>query len=379
VGFTQAGTMRGSYDCIVIGGGIVGAATARALAARGRRILLLDRGMPGGEASGAAAGMLAPQIEATADDPILALALAARDRYPGLVTELDHRTGVNVGYRPGGIALIAFDAEEAARLRARVEAQCAMGLEAEWLDRAALAARHPGIGPAALGALLAPRDACVNNVTLTAALLADAARHGAEIADHEEAMQVLIQAGRVAAVATARRRYSSGAVVVAAGAWSGRLAGLPRPLPVEPVRGQMAAVTWPTGEPAGVLFGRHVYVVPRGEDALLGSTMERAGFEKDTTAGGLAHIFEETAALLPVLRAQRVHRVWAGLRPMTPDGRPLIGADPEVAGLVYATGHGRNGILLGPLTGEIVRDLVLEGTTTFDIAACAVTRAMPRP
>ncbi len=370
--------MSASYDCIVIGGGIVGAAAARALAARGRRILLLDRGMPGGEASGAAAGMLAPQIEASADDPLLPLALAARDRYPELVAELDRRTGVNVGYRTGGITLVAFGEARAAELKAQVDAQRAMGLDAEWLDRPALARRHPGIGPAATGALLAPRDACVNNVTLTAALLADAARYGAEIADHEEATEVVITARRVVAVATARRRYSTGAAVVAAGAWSPALKGLPRRLPVEPVRGQMALVTWPPREPAGILFGRHVYVVPRGDDALLGSTMERAGFEKDTTAGGLAHVFEETAALLPALLAQRVRSVWAGLRPMTPDGRPLIGVDPEVARLVYATGHGRNGILLGPLTGEIVRDLVLEGATSFDLAACAVTRRFPR-
>jgi glycine oxidase len=254
-----------------------------------------------------------------------------------------------------------------------------MGLEAEWLDRAALARRHPGIGPDALGALLAPRDACVNNVTLTAALLADAARYGAEIAAHEEATEVVIRAGRAVAVSTARRRYSTGAAVVAAGAWSGRLAGLPRPLPVEPVRGQIASVTWPAGEPAGILFGRHVYVVPRGEDALLGSTMESAGFAKDTTPGGLGAIFAGTAALLPAIAAQPIHRSWAGLRPVTPDGRPLIGPDPEVAGLWYATGHGRKGILLGPLTGEIVRDLVVDGATRWDIRPCDVTRFDRRP
>ncbi len=368
--------MSASYDCIVIGGGIVGAASARALAARGRRVLLVDRGMPGGEASGAAAGMLAPQIEASSEDPLLPLALAARDLYPDLVAELDRRTGVNVGYRTGGIALAAFDAADAARLRDQARAQCAMGLEAEWLERTALERRHPGIGSTALGAFLAPRDACVNNVMLTAALLADATRYGAEIADHEEATALETGHGRISAVVTSRRRYSTGAAVVAAGAWSGALKGLPRQLPVEPVRGQMAAVTWPTGEPTGILFGRHVYVVPRGEDALLGSTMEHVGFQKDTTAGGLAHIFRETSALLPALLEQRVHRVWAGLRPVTPDGRPLIGADPEVAGLVYATGHGRNGILLGPLTGEIVRDLVLEGrdTSAHPLGACAVTR-----
>ena len=366
--------MSTSYDCVIVGGGIVGAATARALAARRQRVLLLDRGMPGGEASGAAAGMLAPQIEAEAGDPVLPLAVAARRRHAELAPELNERTGVNVGWAGGGCVQVALDAAEAARLRAQVGAQRALGLQAEWLDRPALERRHPGIGPAALGALLAPDDARVNNVTLTAALLADAVRHGAEVVDHEEVTGVAIGSARVTAVTTARRHYATAAVVVAAGAWSPALAGLPRPLPVEPVRGQIALVTWPAGEPKGILFGRHVYIVPRGEEAILGSTMEHAGFAKDTTPAGLAHIFAGTAALLPAVAEQRVQRSWAGLRPMTPDGRPILGADPEVTGLWYATGHGRNGVLLGPLTGEIVRDLMLNGTTPFDLSAFSVTR-----
>lgn len=367
--------MSGSaYDCVVIGGGIVGAATARALATRGNRILLLERAMPGAEASGAAAGMLTPQVEVTADDPILPLAIAARERYRELAAELDRRTGVNVGYAAGGSVQVALADAEVAPLQAQVEAQRAAGLRAEWLDRSALERRHPGIGPAARGALLAPDDARVNNVSLTAALLADAVRHGAEVADHEEATEIVVAAGRVTAVVTRQRRYGTGGAVVAGGAWSPSLRGLPRPLPVEPIRGQIAVVTWPAGEPAGVMFGGHVYIVPRGDDALLGSTMEHAGFAKDTTPGGLATIFAGTSALLPAIAAQRIHRSWAGLRPVTPDGRPLIGPDPEVAGLWYATGHGRKGILLGPLTGEIVRDLVLDGATPWDIRPCDVTR-----
>ncbi len=366
--------MSAAYEAIVIGGGVVGAATVRALAARGRRVLLLERAMPGAEASGAAAGMLAPQIEVLADDPILPLAIAARGRYPALVEELDRRTGVNVGYHAGGSVQLALDADEAALLQHQVAAQRALGLRAEWLDRAALVRRHPGVGAAALGALLAPDDARVNNVTLTAALLADAIRHGAEIVDHEEATGVIVTSARVTGVETGKRRYSAGAAVVAAGAWSPALRGLPRSLRIEPIRGQIAVVSWPRGEPAGVLFGRHAYVVPRGSEALLGSTMEAAGFAKDTTPGGLAQVFTGTAALLPALAAQPVLRTWAGLRPVTPDGRPLIGADPDVAGLWYATGHGRKGILLGPLTGEIVRDLMLEGATAWDISPCAVTR-----
>jgi len=371
--------MSSAYDCVVVGGGVVGAAAARALAACGSRILLLDRAMPGGEASGAAAGMLAPQIEVLADDPILPLAIAARGRYAELVPELDRRTGVNVGYDAGGSVQVALDDDEAAVLAVQVEAQRALGLKAEWLDRAALARRHPGIGPAAKGALFAPDDARVNNVTLTAALLADAVRYGAEVADHEEVTEIVTRSARVSAVVTRRGRYATGAVVVAAGAWSPGLRGLPRALPIEPIRGQMAVVTWPAGEPTGVLFGRHVYIVPRGDDALLGSTMEHAGFAKDTTPGGLALIYGGTAALLPAMGAQRIHRTWAGLRPITPDGRPLIGPDPDVAGLVYAAGHGRKGILLGPLTGEIVRDLVRDGATSWDIGACAVTRFDRRP
>ncbi len=366
--------MSAAYDAVVIGGGVVGAATARALAARGRRVLLLERAMPGAEASGAAAGMLAPQIEVLADDPILPLAIAARGRYPALVEELDRRTGVNVGYHAGGSVQVALDAGEAEQLRRQVAAQTALGLRAEWLDRAALVRRHPGVGAAAQGALLAPDDARVNNVTLTAALLADAIRHGAEIVDHEQAIGILVAGPRVTGVETAQRRYAAGAVVVAAGAWSPALRGLPRPLRIEPIRGQIAVVTWPRGEPAGVLFGRHTYVVPRGSEALLGSTMESAGFAKDTTPGGLAQVFAGTTALLPSLASQPLLRSWAGLRPVTPDGRPLIGPDPDVAGLWYATGHGRKGILLGPLTGEIVRDLMLEGATGWDISSCSVTR-----
>lgn len=371
--------MSAAYDCIVIGGGIVGAATARALAARERRVLLLERAMPGSEASGAAAGMLTPQVEVLPGDPLLPLAIAARERYAELVAELDRRTGVNVGYAGGGSVQVALDDDDASLLERQAGEQRAIGLRAEWLDRAALARRHPGIAPAARGALLAPDDARVNNVTLTAALLADAIRYGAEIVDHEAVTEVVIKSGRVASVSTSRRRYSTSAAVVAAGAWSPALRGLPRPLPVEPVRGQMAVVTWPAGEPTGVLFGRHVYVVPRGSDALLGSTMESAGFAKDNTPGGLAHVFGGSVAMLPALASQRIHRTWAGLRPVTPDGRPLLGADPEVEGLWYATGHGRKGILLAPLTGEIIRDLILDGATRWDIAPCAVTRFAGRP
>jgi len=362
------------YDAIVIGAGIVGTATARALALAGRRVFVPERGWPGGEATAAAAGMLAPQVETSPGDPLLSLGIAARDRYAELVAKLERDGAQELGYRACGVALVAFDEERAAELRAQVAAQRALGLEAEWLDRAALLKRHPGIGPEALGALLAPRDGAIDNVKLAAALLASGARAGVEFAEREEVFELLVRGGRVAGVRTSRMIRETDTVVLAAGAWSPSIRGLPRSLRVMPARGQMALVPWPGGEPDAVLFGRHTYALRRGDAAILGSTMEWAGFEPVTTEEGMDRIRRETGALLPALLGQPVRKRWAGLRPMTPDGRPIIGRDPEVDGLFYATGHGRNGILLGPLTGDIIRDLVVRGETPYDLSPYAVER-----
>lgn len=360
------------YDCIVLGAGIAGAAAARALAREGRRVLVLERERPGSEASGAAAGMLAPQVEASHEDTGLALALAARDRYPALIAELA-AAGLPVEFNRAGITLVAFDPARAAELRATVEAQRAMGLDAEWLDAAALKRRQPGIGPEAVGALLAPHDGSVDNVTLMDALVTDATRHGAQLV-HSAATEVVIRHGRVAGVRTAAGLEEAPAVVLAAGPWSALVPGLPRRLPIEPVRGQMAAARWPAAVPRMVLFGRGAYVVPRHDEAVLGSTMEKTGFEKSTTPEGLDHIRRETTRLLPALGETAFTRAWAGLRPMTPDHRPIIGRDPDVEGLFYDTGHGRNGILLGPLCGDVVRDLVVRGETTWELQPYRVDR-----
>lgn len=364
--------MSKPYDAIVAGAGIVGLSAARALAREGRRVLLLDRGTPGAEASGAAAGMLAPQIEASASDPMLPLTLAGRDAYRPLVRDLA-QAGHPVDLEFGGIALVAFDDHRAHELVDEVAAQRRMGLDTRWLDQAALRKHQPGIGPAALGALLAPGDGRVDQVALCDALFADGKREGVTF-ERAVVTGIAIAQGRVTGVRTAAGARDAAAVVLAAGSWSPEIEGLPHRVPVEPVRGQMAAAPWPAGLPRTVLFGRGAYVVPRGGEAILGSTMEHSGFDKHTTSAGLSHIREETEALLPALHHATWTRTWAGLRPVTPDMRPVIGIDPDVRGLVYATGHGRNGILLGPITGDIVRDLVVRGETRWDLTPYLVTR-----
>ncbi|MFI5206403.1 MAG: glycine oxidase ThiO [Gemmatimonadales bacterium] len=364
--------MTDRFDVAIVGAGVVGLAAARALALAGRRVLVLDPGSPGGEASAASAGMLAAQIEAHAGEALLRFGIAGRERHQALAADCA-AAGNPYPLSMSGIAVVAFDDARASELEAQAAAQRALGLEAEWLTRAALARRQPGISEEARGAFFAPHDGFLDNVALCAALAATARASGAAfVTDAARSLQT--RAGQVSGVRGARGEFEAATVVIAAGAWSGAIGGLPRLLPVEPVRGQMAEVPWPVGEPRNVLFGRAGYAVPRAGRALLGSTMERVGFDKGTTEEGLAHIRNQASLILPALARAPFTRTWSGLRPMSPDGLPILGYDPEVRGLIYATGHGRNGMLLGPISGEIVRDLVVRGETSWDISAYSIRR-----
>lgn len=366
-----AGVSTASPHVAVIGGGVIGVACARAAALRGLRVTLLAPGPDPAAASGASAGMLAAQIE-TSDEYMLPLAVRARDFYDDLATALKDTTGSGIGLLHAGIATLALDEERAAALYELVAEQRQAGLRCDWLDAAELQERWPGIA-AAQGALFAPEDGCLDPIALRTALLADARRLGVQVLP-ETARRVALAGGRVTGVATDRGAVPAEHVVLAAGVWSPRIEGLPRELPVEPIRGQIVATDWPAGLPAAILFHGHGYLLPRGFEAILGSTMESAGFDARTTAEGIAEIRSGAERLCPALAGLPTRRAWAGLRPVTPDGRPILGPDPDVAGLWYATGHGRNGILLAGITGEIIGDLLATGHTDVDIGALSAAR-----
>ena len=360
-----------AVDVAVIGGGVIGAACARAAALRGLAVGIFEPGPDPAAASPASAGMLAAQIEPL-DNGLVALAVRSRDQYQRLAAELGDTTGIDIGFWAGGIAAIALDDKEADQLKDAVARQRQAGLRCDWLAAADVHERWPEAAPDCHGALFAPEDGTVDPQALTRACLADARRLGAALIP-ERVQEVRREGGRATGVVTATGATAAEHVVVAAGAWSAEVRGLPRPLPVEPVRGQMAAVPWPGGPPA-ILYHDHCYVLARGGAALLGSTMERAGFDSRVTNEGLAQIFRGAVRLLPGLETQPVMRMWAGLRPGTPDGRPILGPDPDVQRLWYATGHGRNGVLLASLTGEITGDLLARGETDVDIAALEIGR-----
>ncbi len=342
-----------AVDVGIVGGGAVGAACARAVALRGLAVAIWEPGPDPAAASPASAGMLAPQIE-PADDALVALSVRARDLYEPLAPALRESTGIDIGFWRSGIAAIAFDEAGARPLKEEVARQRQAGLRCDWLGADEVHERWPGAAPDCQGALFAPEDGALDPQALTRACLADARRLGATLyADPVTALA--LAEGRVAGVATAAGTTPVAHAVVAAGVWSPQLRGLPRC-------------------PPAILYHDHGYVLARGGDALLGSTMERAGYDARVTNEGLAQIFRGAVRLLPALLTSAVERMWAGLRPATPDGRPILGRDPDVEHLWYATGHGRSGILLAALTGEIIADLVTTGATDVDLAAFRIDR-----
>jgi len=359
-----------SCDVAIIGGGVVGAACARAAALRGLTVTVFEPGPDAAAASPASAGMLAAQIEPAGPDA-QSLAVRARDLYEPLAPELAATTGIDIGFWRPGIASLAFDPETEQRLKDEVAAQRQAGLRCDWIDPDELRERWPGVGGGTdgtecRGALFASEDGALDPQSLTRACLADARRLGATLV--AERVQSVTRSGdRATGVTTPQGTTGAEHVVVAAGAWSGTVGSLPRVLPVEPVRGQMAATAWPHTTPAGILFDEHCYILARGEEALLGSTMEHSGYDCRVTNEGLAQIFRGAVRLLPDLISGPVRRMWAGLRPVTPDGLPIVGREPAIPGLWYATGHGRNGVLLAALTGDVVADLLTTGETAVDV------------
>ena len=361
-------------DVLIVGGGIIGAACARALTARGKRVLVVDAGNKPGAATVASAGMLAPLADTSPNDPLLSLRIRGRDLYHQLVPALQQETGLDIGLWAEGIVQVAFTSQDADRLKGEIAWERQQGFPVEWLEAGELRERCPGMSHAALGAALFPEDGALEPLVLLDALTRSAAAHGAAFRRGERVESLILNDNRVTGARTPTEAISAGAVLVAAGCWSGRVGGLPRPLSVEPVRGQMTALEWPSGEPRAIVFTHKGYIVTRGGEAIVGSTMEHVGFDASVTDEAVAQLLGTARLVYPALERAPELRHWAGLRPGTPDGQPIIGRDPQVEGLWYATGHGRNGILLAAVTGELVAAVLSGDAVEADLTAVSPAR-----
>lgn len=357
-----------SADVIVVGAGLVGLASTLALADRGMRVLLVNDTRRG-EASPAAAGMLAPSVEREIG-PAHEFGVAARDHFPVYLAALRERTGIDVPLNRLGVLRLALDDREAEGARASLAG------DARWLDGRELAELEPALTHAA-GAVFHPDDGAVNNLVLMRALKHAVGTHGRVQVIGDAVTEVAFGNGQVRASTRDERQLSGGQLVLAAGAWAGLLPGLPRPIPVEPVRGQMMSVV--SKALRRVVYGGDGYVVPRHDGrTLVGATMERVGFDADFTEGGVETVRRLGAAIVPALAGARMLNAWAGLRPMTPDGLPILDRDPDQPALLYACGHSRNGVLMAPLTGECIADLATGERPGADLGPFSIRRFGPR-
>lgn len=365
--------MTKSADVVIVGGGVVGCALARELAGRGASVTVVERAEPGSEASGAAAGLLAPQAEGLPAGPLLDLALESRRLYPKWAEDLALETGIDVGYRRCGILRCSFSGM--AELWDSFAWQRDRGLSVERLNAGEISALTGArVTEEARQAIFFPDDGLVDNRRLTRALWVAGERRGVTFATGRTARRVLSRGGRCAGVQTEDGTIEAPRVVNAAGAWAAFDSEFP--VPVDPVRGQIVEIRSPAPGLSIVVESEDVYAVPRGDSLLLGSTVEHVGFEKQVTAGAVERLIAAAARLLPCLESAPFLRAWSGLRPGTPDGLPVLGRG-SLPGLFLATGHYRNGILLAPVTALALADEIA-GQSSRDLAPFSIERFSAR-
>jgi len=351
-----------SYDSVIIGGGVMGSSIALRLAQAGQKVLVLEKAVPGAEASSAAGGILGAQIEGDADGPLFRLCLASREAHAALAEELREATGIDVGYRRCGVLKIALPGDDLAPLAQKMAWQRGIGLPVEELTGDEVRRLEPCLAADVAMGIHFPADGQVDPRQLAKALPIAAQRAGATFRP-AVVRRVVVEDGRAAGVQLDGETVHAGAVVVAAGAWTSLVEGTGVPADaVQPVRGQMLRLELRGLDLRRVVFTPRGYVVPRGGGTVLtGSTMERAGFDKRVTAGGVASILKNALAAVPSLAGADLADSWSGLRPAPSDGTPLIGCG-AVPGLFLASGHHRNGILLTPETARLVAEAVIAGS-----------------
>jgi len=349
-------------DVLVIGGGVIGCAIARELAPT-RRVLVVDRGALGGEASSAAAGVLGVASGGDDDDARLELRRASRAEFDALAPALRDETGIDVGFAPSGVLALATDEAEAAALDAQAAWLRERGFDAEPLDAAAVRALEPTASPSTVRAVRFPGDGMVVATRFVAALAESARRRGAVLVPGLPAIAVERAGARVTRVRLGDEWIAPGLVVLATGAWAASgVAGLDAGVDVVPVRGQMIALRAGAATPRHVLMRGSAFAVPRPDgEVWIGATFEEAGFVKAVTPDGLAALARHVEAVAPSLRAAPVVRSWSGLRPGVAGGGPVLGRSTTDENVLLALGHHRNGILLAPVTARAIAAWV-EGT-----------------
>jgi glycine oxidase len=367
----------------IIGGGVIGLAIAWRLAQRGASVTVFDKGQAGSGASHAAAGMLAAHLEAEPrEENLVALNRASQQMWPAFAAELEAASDMSVDMRTEGTLLLALTGDDQSRLKHVLAFQKSLGLPLEWLTATEARRREPHLTPTISGAIFSPQDHQVDNRAVAAALRAAVLKAGVTLHENTPVERVVTSDRRVTGVVAGDKTVPADVVILAAGAWSRGIAGLPTSSlpPVRPVKGQMLALRMDPQAPllTHVVWAPGAYLVPRNDGRLLiGATVEENGFDPHLTAGGQLALLEATWRALPGIEELPIHEQWVGFRPGSRDDAPIIG-ESALPGLVYATGHYRNGILLTPITADAVASLVIEGKADPRVANFSLARFAQR-
>lgn len=355
-----------TYDAAIVGGGLIGGAIALELARAGLRVGLFDKQKPGNEASWASAGILSPAPENPAMIGLVPLGKASMRIYPEFVETIENLSGQSVGYRAKGTVGVLTSRQAREELSTIIALHHGLGLKAEPLSATDAREMEPNLREDMEAAVYRPEEASVDNRALTHAILASAQKCGAEIFA-DSGVEAIWQEGNVCkGVVTGGERIEAGQTVVAAGCFSAQIEGAAQYAPVRPAKGQMISLKSSETKIERVLWGDHIYLVPRDDGRVLaGATVEYLGFDKTLTAGGQRKLLSAAIDLVPAFETAQIEETWAGLRPDSPDHLPILGPT-DLSGLLIATGHFRSGVLLTPITAKLVREWITLGSVSED-------------
>lgn len=355
-----------TFDVAIAGGGLIGGAIAFELSRAGLHVGLFDKQDPGKEASWASAGILSPAPENPGMIGMVSLGKASMEIYPQFVADIEELSAQSVGYRAKGTVEVLTSSHAREELSTIIALHHGLGLKAEPLSAADAREIEPSLREDIEAAVLRPEEASVDNRLLTQAILAAARKCGAEIFSGTGVEAIWHEGNACEGLVANGERIAAGHIVIAAGCFSAQIAGVAKYAPVRPAKGQMVSLTCPEAKIERVLWGDHIYLVPRNDGRVLaGATVEYKGFDKTLTAGGQRKLLSAAIDLVPAFENARVEETWAGLRPDSPDHLPILGPT-DLNGLVIATGHFRSGVLLTPITAKLMREWITLGRVTED-------------
>jgi glycine oxidase len=355
-----------TFDAVVAGGGLIGAAIALELARAGLRVGLFDRQEPGMEASWAGAGIISPAPENAGMIPVVPLAKVSQAIYGEFVAMVEETSGLKTGFRHIGTLQALFSRDARAELSTIIALHHGLGLKAEALSAEDARELEPALSEEVEAAVLRREEASVDNRALARAVLEAAKRGGVEVFAGNGAKAVWKEEGRCKGLVLQSERVAAKWTVIAAGCFSAGIEGVAPYAPVRPAKGQMVALRAADLKMGRVLWSEKVYLVPRDDGRILaGATVEYVGFDKGVTAGAVEKLLAGAIELAPGMGNARIEESWAGLRPDSPDHLPILGPT-DVDGLLVATGHFRSGILLTPITARLVREWITLGSVSED-------------